>query len=213
MVKRAVAKNTEIELKYALVESEYKKLLRYFLPQRPSIERQKNVYFDTPTSALRKKRYALRIRVSDNAKAKLTLKHPKKVKTKGPRAVKIRAEHECPIPLPKAQKIQRGRLAFDVIAGLKPVQIVTKAFKRMPLADLKPVGIVSTRRRNFKWNGMELTLDAFVINGHRFWELEVETEAPVTTDRLLQSFLHERSIPVRTDVPSKYGRLKRILGK
>lgn len=65
--------NLEIEFKNMLNESEYKKLLKHFYISEEQIWTQKNVYFDTTSSDLKRQKAALRVRIKNNT-YELTLK-------------------------------------------------------------------------------------------------------------------------------------------
>lgn len=65
--------NLEIEFKNMLNESEYKKLLKHFCISEEQIWTQKNVYFDTKSSDLKRQKAALRVRIKNNT-YELTLK-------------------------------------------------------------------------------------------------------------------------------------------
>ena len=58
--------NLEIEFKNMLNVTEYKKLLNEFSINEEQIWTQKNIYFDTPSSQLKKQEAALRIRVKSS---------------------------------------------------------------------------------------------------------------------------------------------------
>lgn len=196
----------EKELKYELRKSDYSRLLKAVRSHRPAAKEMKNYYFDDSQLRLRKKRYALRIRVVDGKKFFFTLKYPAKQAKTGPRAFKVRVEHEVPISRTLAMKIiNREQKIIDL--NVLPVRILKRAFPKNILSKIGPLGMVQCRRTVVpleKW--LELEIDRCKIYNKKFYEVEVETSNPIRVDKAIRVFLKEHGIPYHPIARSKFAR-------
>lgn len=167
-----------------------------------------NYYFDDQQLRLRKKKFALRIRVVDGKRFFFTLKYPaaKRTNTAGPRSFKVRVEHEVPISKTLAQRIlsQDARI-MDL--NVAPVKILKRTFPKNVLAKVRPLGLIQCKRTIVpleRW--LELEIDRCKIFNKKFYEVEVETSNPQRVDRAIRVFLKEHKIPYHPISRSKFAR-------
>lgn len=168
--------------------------------------RQTNFYFDDQTLQLRKKRIGFRIRLFDQKRAVITLKHPAKgIAPKVP-SLKVRHEYEEEIPLKMAKAVLSGKKnILDIDAG--PVKILKTFFPKGTLKRLKPLGSVDTLRTFVRHKRtLELELDRFKMFKQKFYELEVETTSPRAADKAVRALLQKCGIPYLPTTKSKLGR-------
>lgn len=181
-------------------------MLKAVKSHRPNELKLQNYYFDDQDLQLRKKRYALRIRIIDGNKFYFTLKYPAKQPKNGPRAFKVRVEHEVPISKALALRILKNdKHIMDL--NVQPIRILKRAFPKNVLAKIKPLGRVECRRTVVpleKW--LELEIDRCKIFNKKFYEVEVETSQPQRVDRAIRVFLKEHGIPYHPISRSKFAR-------
>lgn len=196
----------EKELKYELRKSDYAKLLRVVRSRRPNAHKLRNYYFDDQQLRLRKKRYALRIRIVDGKHCFFTLKYPAKQPKNAPRSFKVRVEHEVPISKALANRIlAKGLHITDV--DVLPMRLLKKAFPKSLLSKIGPLGLVECTRTVVpleKW--LELEIDRCKIYNKKFYELEVETSQPLRVDKAVRIFLKANGIPYHPIARSKFAR-------
>lgn len=198
----------EKELKYELNRAQYQKLLRELKPQREKRLRLVNYYFDDPNLRLRKKRYALRIRIIDGKTVYFTLKYPGKTPHKGPRSLKVRYEHEIKIPMNLAKSLLKGRKHITDV-DLGPLRILRKHLGKGILSKVGPLGLIECRRTVFtlpRNPSFELEIDRCKIFNKKFYEVEVETNRPTRADKLIRELLDDVGIPYHPITRSKFGR-------
>jgi uncharacterized protein YjbK len=165
-----------------------------------------NYYFDDSELRLRKKRYALRIRIIDNKKVLFTLKYPAKMPRTSPTALKIRIEHEVEIPLKDAKQLL-GQSMKILEIDAEPIRILKRKFAREILSRVKPLGLVQTQRTVVPMqNKLELEIDSCKMFNKKFYELEIETNAPKRADRQIRELLALYDIPCLPLTRSKFGR-------
>jgi len=196
----------EKELKYELCKADYSKLLRAVRSHRPNAHKLQNFYFDDRQLRLRKKRYALRIRIIDGKKYFFTLKYPAKQPKNSPRSFKVRVEHEFPISKTLALKVLRQDQNIMEL-DLPAIRILKRQFSKNILSKIAPLGMVECTRTVVpleKW--LELEIDRCKIYNKKFYELEVETSQPVKVDKAVRIFLKANGIPYHPIARSKFAR-------
>ena len=199
----------EKELKYELSKSDYLKLIRVLKPKSKKRLQLTNYYFDDSSLTLRKKKYALRIRISHNGTKEtvlFTLKYPGKQPKNAPRALKVRVEHEVLINRDVAKRIlnKRGRIS-DV--DLAPMRILRRHFTKSELSKVRPLGLIQTRRTVVPLPGkLELEIDRCKVFDKKFYEVEVETSSPRRADREIKILLESHGIPYLPITRSKFAR-------
>ncbi len=198
--------NLEKELKYLLDKRSYTKLINSVRPFIREQIRQDNCYFDTPNLILRKNRYGLRIRISNGRKAFVTFKAPAKFPSHSVRSFKVRQEWETQIPLSKAKLIVAGKVCITTLR-IKPIQILKKHVKKEDLQKIFYIGAVKTLRTVAESpDELAWEIDKFKMFKKKFYELEVETENPRETDRMVRYFLAMNHISCIPSDKSKLGR-------
>lgn len=198
----------EKELKYFLDRKGYTKLMRICRTQIRKRDRLTNYYFDDEKLGLRKRRYGFRLRTNGGKDAKLTLKYPKQGAGRGPAGFKVRHEFEEKISLPTAQKLLKGRISLSQIDA-SPVRILRRHFSEDYLDRVKLLGSLKTTRTIAKLAGkFEMEIDRCEMFGKKFYELELETTAPVAGDKAVRALLEKHDIPC---VPVAESKLSRFL--
>jgi uncharacterized protein YjbK len=196
----------EKELKYELSKADYLKLVRALRPKRREKLKLVNYYFDDSELRLRKKRYALRIRIINNRKVLFTLKYPAKTPRSSPTALKIRIEHEVEIPLKDARQLLGQNMKILEIDA-EPIRILRRKFTKEILTKVKPLGLVETDRTVVPMpKKLELEIDSCRMFNKKFYELEIETNAPKRADRQVRELLADHGIPYQPLTRSKFGR-------
>lgn len=195
-----MAANREIELKYALTETEYRRLRRGL--RNPSTVRFTNTFFDTPNRVLRKKGIGCRIRWIPGKPAILTVKHGGG--TKG--GLHRRQEIESSIPASRARRILSGKAPLSSLAGSEPMRVLLRLVGAKAVAALTRLGSLATSRTKFKFSGLTGELNRCRLGRAYFHELEVESDRPKEADRLTRSLLEARGIPIRPESRTKLGR-------
>ncbi len=196
----------EKELKYLLDKRGYSKLITTIRPFIRGQIRQDNCYFDTDQLILRKHRCGLRIRVQNNRDAFVTLKLPCKSPSRQIRSYKVRHEWETRIPLRSARLIIAGKKSILTLR-VKPIQILKKRMKKFDLESIRPLGAVRNLRTVAQSpDELEWEIDKFKMFKRKFYELEVETDDPKETDRVVRYFLALSHIPYLPSTKSKLGR-------
>lgn len=165
-----------------------------------------NYYFDDDQLRLRKKKFALRIRIVDENKVLFTLKYPAKQPRKAPTALKVRFEHEVEIPLALAKRLLKQRKKISDI-NLAPVKILKRFFPVDLIDSIGPLGLIETSRTVVPLRGkVELEIDRCKMFNKKFYELEVETNQPQRADKFVREILKENAIPYHPLTRSKFSR-------
>jgi uncharacterized protein YjbK len=196
----------EKELKYELSKKDYLRLVKTLEPKVYKHLDLVNYYFDDPDLSLRKSKFGLRIRVVDGKKFFFTLKYPAKMPENFPRALKIRHEHEVPLPAKTAKSLLKGdKTIMDL--NVAPVRILKKHFPKGSLSRVRPLGVIQTRRTVVPIKPkFELEIDSFKMFGKRFYELEVETSQPTKIDKQIRLLFKSHRIHYQPLTRSKLGR-------
>ncbi len=180
--------------------------MRALKPNRTHKLKLINYYFDDLQLRLRKKKYALRIRIIDGSKVFFTLKYPAKQPKNAPQALKVRVEHEVEIPLSLAKRLLRETKGISDV-NVHPMQILKRNFTKAMLAKVRPLGLIETRRAVIPMGrSLELELDRCKMFNKKFYELEVETNQPRKVDRQIKHLLEAHGIPYQPLTRSKFGR-------
>lgn len=199
-------KQTEIELKYALTEAEYRRLRRRF-PQAPTL-RFTNYFFDTPKGTLRQHGIGCRIRWIPGRAAILTVKHGGG--SRGGLHRRIEVEVSVPPKKAKALLSKKGKLAS--LAPTEPVRALLKLVGESTVEKLILLGGLQTARTKIRFQGLTGELDRCRVAGSYFHELEVESDRPRTADRKSRQWLETFKIPARPETQTKLGRFFASLG-
>jgi uncharacterized protein YjbK len=196
----------EKELKYELSKSDYQKLIRVFKSKRPRKLNLTNYYFDDSDLRLRKKKFALRIRIIDKKTCLFTLKYPAKQPVHAPRALKVRVEHEVAIPLKTGKQLLRnGKRVIDVDA--EPIRILRRSFSKSALSKVRPLGLIETQRTMVKVSAwLELEIDRCKMFDQKFYEVEIETSQARRVDREVRAIFAAHGIPYHPLTRSKFSR-------
>ncbi|MGE3759362.1 MAG: CYTH domain-containing protein [Pseudobdellovibrionaceae bacterium] len=197
----------EKELKYALTKRDYQRLMRACRKKVRLQSEHLNCYFDDPKLKLRKKKYGLRVRIVDDKKAFVTLKHPARAGKKAVRSLKVRKEYEVPVNYKTAKAIIKGKKPLMDLRNM-PVRVLRSAFSKNALQRIQPLGTIRTLRTVVVANGgsLELEIDKFKLFGHSYYELEVETFRPKRADQIVRWLFKENNIPYHPITKSKLGR-------
>ncbi len=197
----------EIELKYALTVSEYRRLRAGL--GRSKTSRFTNTFFDTPSFLLRKKHIGCRLRTAPGKAATLTVKHGGG--TKG--GLHRRTEIECEVSTLLARRIIAGKASLAELSDTEPIKALLKLTNPQAVASLSRLGSLTTARTKFKFLGLVGELDACRLGRASFHELEVESHRPKQADALTRGWLEKRGIAVRPEGRTKLGRFFESLNK
>lgn len=194
----ADGKTFERELKYELNKQDYTRLLQLFKPISLPPQKLVSYYFDAPNLPLRHRKFGLRVRIIDGKRAFLTLKHPATHRSHGaPKGFKIRREEQVCIPLTVARALIRKRRKITKL-GLSPVRSLRRVFPNGDLDKVSPLGSMKMERTLVPLNiGLQLEIDHFRVYRKHFYELEIETDRPMRTQKVLRSFLRPHHIPLK----------------
>ena len=204
----------EKELKYELSKENYLKLIRSLKknpPQRSKPElahtlKLTNYYFDDSDLRLRKRKFALRIRIVDKKLVYFTLKYPAKMPRRVPRALKVRVEHEVRIPMKVALNLLKKNKKITDVNAI-PVRILQRNFSKDSLSNVHPLGRIETKRTVVPLTKtFELEIDHFQMFGNHFYEVEVETHQPKKIDKAIKELFETYDIPYLPLTRSKFGR-------
>lgn len=198
----------EKELKYALSARSHALLVAALHRPGVKVARQYNVYFDDEVLALRRQRFGLRIRIVDDARAILAVKYPPPAAEDSSRgAFKVRQELEAPMDLALARKVIAGDKPIGELDS-PPLAKIREVFARSTVDSLHVIGDLHTERTIVPWeDGLDLELDACRTLDRVFFELEVETDDPKTTDRRIRKLLAQHDISCR---PLRRSKLARV---
>lgn len=194
----AGGKTFERELKYELNKKDYARLLQLFKPISRPPQKLVSYYFDAPNLPLRQERFGLRVRIIDGKRALLTLKHPATHRSHDvPNGFKVRQEEEVGIPLTIAKALIRRRRKITEL-GLSPVRSLRRIFPNGDLDKVNPLGSMKMERTMVPLvTGLQLEIDHFQVYQKHFYELEIETDRPIRTQKILRSFLRPYHISLR----------------
>jgi uncharacterized protein YjbK len=201
----------ERELKLDLETVAHHTLLEKHLRSLPSsfpfleTKEQSNIFFDTPDRFLRSHKIALRLR-QEGEKFFLTAKG---AKTKTGDLI-VRPEIECEIPVPEAFSVLQNK---KNIADLKypPLSWIGTQTQASGLS-FHEILRFTNQRQNFLFSPLSLILEldhTHYANGIDSFELEVEFENEAdysAVKETLQKMFHEKNIPWKISVQSKYAR-------
>lgn len=150
--------NLEIEFKNMLNVTEYQKLLNEFSINEEQIWTQKNIYFDTPSSQLKKQEAALRIRVK-NSTYELTLKTKAEVGLLETNQIITKQEYQL--------------LKYDHVLVEGPVYDALIALK-IDVTKLQVITDLTTKRTEIPYQNGLLVLDKSFYSDIIDYELEYE---------------------------------------
>jgi uncharacterized protein YjbK len=201
----------EKELKYALSAKAYARLIATMAGSRSKTVSQHNVYFDDARKSLRRKRFGLRVRLIDGKTAKMALKFPAGPQASRTAGYKVRHEIESAVSARVARALVAGRAQIATV-NTAPVRYLRTVFSPQVLRDLIPFADLRTERTMVPFrSGLKLEIDRCVAFGKVFYELEIETETPVTTDRAIRKQLEKLEIRCRPLRRSKLARVFSLL--
>ncbi len=188
--------NVEIEAKILVTESEFATLLAFLKVTPDDAVMQCNHYIDTPTSALRRFGFGLRVRERQGTFT-LTLKSPLAEGT-----------------LEKNQTIKKDaylRLKKDGAFPDGTVRdfLVTLGF---PIAELRVITSLTTWRIDTVYHDRALSLDRNEYSGCLDFEIESEQSAISLAAETLKNLCEEVAIQYRPNNISKHARALRALG-
>ena len=192
----------EKELKYRLSVDEYRRLLRVLKPQIVRQSHLQTYYLDDPALRLRKRRCGLRVRITDGAKAAVTLKFPARGRGSRHKAYKRKHEFEKGIRFPTARKIIAGEVPITGLGSL-PLQILRRMFPDSVLEGVGPLGCLTTYRTLARFESLDFELDRCLLYDKRFYELEIETEEPDETDATVRTLFRAHGIRYSPSTESK----------
>lgn len=171
----------EIEFKNMLTQGEFNCIKEHFSFTDKDFTLQKNHYFDTPESDLRKKQCALRIR-EKNGKFEFTLKQP--------------ADEGL---LETNQTITEQESSTMLAEGFLPPGEVESALHKLGIETKKFLhfGTLSTNRAESRYKDGLMVLDySFYLNNEDF-ELEYEVKDRESGQEKFFDFLKTMNIPIR----------------
>lgn len=154
---------------------------------------------------MRKGKFGLRIRIVDGRTVIFTLKYPAKTAEDLPRALKIRHEHEVKLPLKLGKAVLRGDISVWEL-DVPPVKILRRHFSKSDLAQVRPLGVIETKRTVVPLKKFELEIDYCRMFDQRFYEVEIETTQPKRVDKAIRDLFHDYDVPYRPLTRSKLGR-------
>lgn len=196
---------TETELKYLLSPLAFQKLAKSLETKRISVERQHNIYFDTASHSLGRRRLAVRVRIQ-KAGSTLTVKLPS---TGGRTAlgVSVRREFEARIRTPRALT------QFPVpaaITKLAPWRVLVDTFPAIEKNRLVKKAEMRTLRQSYRLkNRLVLELDQVTLpSGSVFYEAELESPNPAAARRALFEVFRAAGVTGR---PIRRTKLARVL--
>jgi uncharacterized protein YjbK len=195
----------ETELKYLLSARAFQKLTKHLETQRISIERQHNVYYDTSSRELGRRRLAVRIRTQKSGST-LTVKLPS---SDGRTAlgVSVRCEFEARIRTPQALT------QFPVpasITKLAPWRVLADTFPDIAKTRLVKKAEMRTLRQSYRLKDrLVLELDEVTLpSGTVFYEAELESPHPAAARRVLFEVFRTAGVTGR---PIRRTKLARVL--
>ena len=195
----------ETELKYLLSPLAFQKLAKSLAKQRISVERQHNIYYDTSSQSLGRRRLAVRIRTQKSGST-LTVKLPS---TGGRTAlgVSVRREFEARIRTPKALT------QFPVpasITKLAPWRVLADSFPDIIKTRLTKKAEMRTLRQSYRLkNRLVLELDEVTLpTGAVFYEAELESPNPAAARGVLFEVFRTAGVTGR---PIRRTKLARVL--
>ena len=169
----------EIEFKNLLTKPEYERLLKHFAVDQKAIRTQTNIYFDTPTLALKQQQKALRIRITNETQA-LTLKAKSK---------QGHLEIEQMIDKQHLNGFIQGPV-YDALIALG-----------VDISSLKSIAKLTTKRAHFPYEAGTLFLDESFYGDQVDYEVEYEALDYQEGLAVFQKFLADHQIPIRHAEP------------
>lgn len=200
----------EKELKFALTQSQYRKL-KSLCTKR--VFEQTNVYFETPTRRLKREGAGLRVRIENSKRATLTLKMATAQTAKGTkRGWHSRQEWEAALPLSLALALTANRKRLTEVRS--PVlTILGKMLPGVEVESLTVLGKLETARRPLRIGRYLGELDQWKVAGQTFYELEVEASDLAAAEKAVRDLFAAHKIPVRTRSQTKLATLFRLTKK
>ncbi|MBI4403281.1 MAG: CYTH domain-containing protein [Deltaproteobacteria bacterium] len=205
----------EKEFKYRINKTQYQKLL---LLSDQSTHQLDNYFFDTPTLSLHRHKLGLRLRITDNTQATITLKYPAASPEPGIRGYKVREEIECGLSLNIARTIIKKTISIIDLRS-NPLLTLKAKLPQKELTDIRLLGSIQTTRTVITpAKNLTVELDRTRIFHKTFYEVEVETTTPRRTAKALVAFLKAQNIQAYPFERSKLDRFiaewkrKRALG-
>lgn len=196
----------EKELKYLLTKKDYDTLVRACRKKVVGLVTQTNFYFDDSSLSLRSKRVGLRVRIENNKHCTLTVKEPSNLRSKKVPKLKIRKEWESRLSLQAAKKLISGKVPIHSLKS-KPIQILKTHLSWEQLIHISPLGSLKTTRTFVLADKSTLLeIDKFKMFKKKFYELEVETNHPSHTDKVVRTLFKKHGISYRPITKSKLGR-------
>lgn len=173
----------EIEFKNILTKNEYDSLYSDLKQDNSSEYTQRNVYFDTPSLDLRKRKCALRIRLKNN-EAEMTLKTPFEGHHK---------ELNLPLSLDEAHLLTiQG--AFQIP---DPILDILESDDSFPSRSVIKLAELTTTRLETEKDDALIVLDKSTYSGYVDYELEVEAASEESGLTVFESILDNYAIPKR----------------
>lgn len=176
-----MATNLEIEFKNMLTEQEYQQLLNKFSINEEQVWTQKNVYFDTPASQLKKLEAALRIRVK-NSTYELTLKTKQAVGLLETNQMITKQDYQA--------------LKYDHILVKGPVYEALESLN-VDLNQLQVITDLTTKRAEVPYKEGLLVLDKSFYSDVIDYELEYEVKDYEVGLNHFNELLASHHIPTR----------------
>lgn len=195
----------EREIKLRILEESQVATLLQVLPEPERVLHQTNYYFDTPDRALRLRHKAmLRLRESETEQV-FTLKRASTFVDGYLQA----EDYEEPTEVTSAD-LRDGRL--DTGALPEPIRGIVRG--EYGLAVLGLQGEIRNERHVIPMpQGFTIEFDKTVFPGPRIdYEIEVETEDPVTVRLALVALLEQNAIEYANETMTKYSRFLEALG-
>jgi uncharacterized protein YjbK len=197
----------EDEIKFRLGGPQDRRKLLAGLPGVPEIERQENIYLDTPGFRMARSLAMLRIRTSPDRSdgAMLTLKRGTEVEAGYFQSLEV----EAPLPPGAVDRIRRDPPAVYGL-DLPPVAELKALFGELPLVA---IGVLRNERTRIECGGRVLEIDRMTFpDGTEEYELEVETSDPAGTRAWLVRELTGLGVAAEPGRETKFERLLRKLG-
>lgn len=212
-------KNTaEYEFKYKLDKDNYEKLIEVCSGDNSLLNSYSmmNYYFDTKRLFFNAHRVRIRLRVIDDTKAVVTVKHPIKKTTQQENSmIKVRGEIEAEISMKNARRIMNEEL--DLIDfDIEPINYLQDNFEQDKLEKVRCLGEIKTKRSLADISEhARMEIDKSKIFTKSFYEAEVEVkeEQLDRIDKLTKEFFRKHDIEFEPSKKSKASRLMREVSR
>ncbi len=193
-----MSQQIEIEFKTLLQAKDYDKIVDYYQLTKETPLTQTNLYFDTPTQALRQKKYGLRIRAYETY-GELTLKCPA-------------PKHQGLLEITDTfdQTTLNTLLAQESILATGEVAHFLKR-QHFDLTNLKPFAKLTTKRYEISLPIGLLALDESWYGQEHDYELELEVPEATQGQKDFQALLATFKLPYQP-APNKIVRAAKANG-